>query len=376
MNNNNFVQKTIPFSSEDCRWMKVAINYARHGVGLTSKNPSVGCVIVKDNKLLGVGRTSNGGRPHAEENALSLSGKNSIDASLYVTLEPCAHKEQHTSCMEKIVKAKIKKVVIACNDPDQRTNGKAIKFLLSKNIIVATGCLQNEASELIEGFTKRILFKRPFITSKIASSLDSKIALSNGKSKWITGSNTRNLVHQYRFRSDAILTGINTVIKDNPLLDCRIPGLNNFSPIVFILDSKLKISLDSKIIKRKNINIITSNECNENKKSALLKRGINIKIFKYDIENKISMDLILNYLNELNINNLLIEAGSEINTFFMKNNLIDRIILCRSGHIFGNDSKSFLNEINLKDIPDTMNYHLKSSFQLDNDVIEHWDTNN
>ena len=88
------------------------------------------------------------------------------------------------------------------------------------------------------------------------------------------------------------------------------------------------------------------------------------------------MDLILNYLNELNINNLLIEAGSEINTFFMKNNLIDRIILCRSGHIFGNDSKSFLNEINLKDIPDTMNYHLKSSFQLDNDVIEHWDTNN
>ena len=97
MNNNNFVQKIIPFSSEDCRWMKVAINYARHGVGLTAKNPSVGCVIVKDNQLFGVGRTSNDGRPHAEENALSLSGENSIDASLYVTLEPCAHKEQHIS---------------------------------------------------------------------------------------------------------------------------------------------------------------------------------------------------------------------------------------------------------------------------------------
>ena len=99
--NNNFVQKITPFSSEDCRWMKVAINYARHGVGLTGKNPSVGCVIVKNNQLFGVGRTSNGGRPHAEENALSLAGENSTDASLYVTLEPCAHKEQHISCMEK-----------------------------------------------------------------------------------------------------------------------------------------------------------------------------------------------------------------------------------------------------------------------------------
>ena len=375
MNNNNFVQQIIPFSSEDCRWMKVAINYARHGVGLTGKNPSVGCVIVKKNQVLGVGRTSNGGRPHAEENALSLAGENSKDASLYVTLEPCAHKDQYVSCMEKIVKAKIKKVVIACNDPDQRTNGKAIQFLLSKNISVSTGCLKNEASEIIEGFTKRILFRRPFITSKIASSLDSKIALSNGKSKWITGSNTRNFAHMYRFRSDAILTGINTVIKDNPLLDCRIPGLNNFSPIVIILDSKLKISLNSKIIKRKNIHIITSNECDKNKKSALLKCGINIKIFEYDIGNRISMDLILNYLYELNINNLLIEAGSDINTFFMKNNLIDKIILCRSGYIFGDDSKSFLNEFNLKVIPNTMNYYLKSSFQLENDVIEHWIAN-
>ena len=113
MNNRNTVHNITEFSSEDTRWMKVAINYARHGIGLTGKNPSVGCVIVKNNQILGIGRTSNEGRPHAEENALSIAGNNSKNATLYVTLEPCAHKEQHVSCMEKIVKAKIKKVVIA-----------------------------------------------------------------------------------------------------------------------------------------------------------------------------------------------------------------------------------------------------------------------
>ncbi len=364
------------FTKEDARWMKVAINYARHGVGLTSRNPSVGCVIVKNNQLIGVGRTSNGGRPHAEENALIMAGKNSNGAFLYVTLEPCAHHEDFVPCMKKIVKASIKKVVIACQDPDKRTNGKSIRYLLDNNINVIISCLNDDASELIEGFNKRISCGRPYITSKIASSLDSNIALLNGESKWITGVNTRKYVHLQRLRNDGILTGINTIHNDDAKLDCRIEGLEEFSPIVFILDSKLKIDIKSKILKRKNIFIITSSECNKSKREILIENGINIKILESDKNNIISIKSILDFLNELKINNLLIEAGSIVNTFFFKNKLIDKIILCRSGLVFGRDAQSFFNEINLKSIPKKAIYKLSSSFQIDDDVVEEWKINN
>ena len=364
------------FTEEDSRWMKIAINYARHGVGLTSKNPSVGCVIIKNNQLIGVGRTSNGGRPHAEENALIMAGKNSNGAFLYVTLEPCAHHEDFVPCMKKIVRASIQKVVIACQDPDKRTNGKAIKYLLDNNINVTIGCLNDEANELIEGYNKRICFGRPYITSKIASSLDSNIALLNGESKCITGLNTRKYVHLQRLRNDGILTGINTINNDDAKLDCRIKGLEEFSPIVFILDSNLKIDLKSKILKRNNIFIITSSESSQSKRKILIEKGIKIKILETDKNNIISIKSILDFLNELKINNLLIEAGSIVNTFFLKNKLIDKIILCRSGIVLGSDAQSFFNEINLQTIPKKAIYKLCSSFQIDDDVIEEWKINN
>ena len=140
-----------------------------------------------------------------------MAGRNSNGAFLYVTLEPCAHHEDFVPCMKKIVRASIQKVVIACQDPDKRTNGKAIKYFLDNNVNVILGCLTNDASELIEGFSKRISCGRPYITSKIASSLDSNIALLNGESKWITGLNTRKFVPLQRLRNDGILTGINTI---------------------------------------------------------------------------------------------------------------------------------------------------------------------
>ena len=174
MNNHNFVHLISSYTDEDSRWMKVAINYGLRNLGFTGKNPCVGCVIVKNNELCGFGTTSPGGRPHAEENALKFAGEKSKGAVLYVTLEPCAHYERFIPCMEKIVQASIKRVVIACLDPDKRTNGKAVKYLLEKNISVSLGCEEFKAMELIQGFTKRLNFKRPYIKSKIASSLDSK----------------------------------------------------------------------------------------------------------------------------------------------------------------------------------------------------------
>ena len=372
MNNHNFVHLISSYTDEDSRWMKVAINYGLRNVGFTGKNPCVGCVIVKNNELCGFGVTSPGGRPHAEENALKFAGEKSKGAVLYVTLEPCAHYERFIPCMEKIVQASIKRVVIACLDPDKRTNGKAVKYLLEKNISVSLGCEEFKAMELIQGFTKRLNFKRPYIKSKIASSLDSKISLSNGISKWITGINTRKFIHLYRLRSDGILTGVNTVNEDNPTLNCRIKGLKKYSPHVFILDSKLKINIKSKILNRKNISIFTTVFLNKKKEKILKNKGINVILVKHNKNNQVLLKEVIKKLYEQKINNLFIEAGSDINSSLIKENLVDEIILCRSGRIFGNDGRSIINNLNIKEIKNSKNFYFKDSFTLDEDIIENW----
>ena len=372
MNNYNFVHSISSYTDEDSRWMKVAINYGLRNLGITGKNPSVGCVIVKNNKLSAFGVTSPGGRPHAEENALKLAGEKSKGSVLYVTLEPCAHYERFIPCMEKIIQASIKRVVIACLDPDKRTNGKAVKYLLENNISVSIGCEEAQAMELIQGFAKRLNFKRPYIKSKIASSLDSKISLSNGKSKWITGINTRKMIHLYRLRSDGILTGVNTVNDDNPTLNCRIKGLKKYSPQVFILDSKLNINIQSKILNRKNISIFTTVFLNKKKEKILKNKGINVILVKHNQNNQVLLKEVIKKLYDQKINNLFIEAGSDINSSLIKENLVDEIILCRSGRIFGNDGKSIINNLNIKEIQNSKKFYLKDSFTLDEDIIENW----
>ena len=372
MNNYNFVHSISPYTDEDSRWMKVAINYGLRNLGITGKNPSVGCVIVKNNKLSAFGVTSPGGRPHAEENALKFAGEKSKGSVLYVTLEPCAHYERFIPCMEKIIQASIKRVVIACLDPDKRTNGKAVKYLLENNISVSIGCEEAQAMELIQGFAKRLNFKRPYIKSKIASSLDSKISLSNGKSKWITGINTRKLIHLYRFRSDGILTGVNTVNEDNPTLNCRIKGLKKYSPHIFILDSKLSINIQSKILNRKNISIFTTVFLNKKKEKILKNKGINLILVRHDKNNQVLLKDVIKKLYEQNINNLFLEAGSDINSSFLKEHLLDEIILCRSGCVFGNDGRSIINNLNIKEIKDSKNFYFKDSSIIDEDIIESW----
>ena len=372
MYNHNFVHLLSSYTDEDSRWMKVAINYGLRNVGFTGKNPCVGCVIVKNNELCGFGVTSPGGRPHAEENALKFAGRKSKDAVLYVTLEPCAHYERFIPCMEKIVQASIKRVVIACLDPDKRTNGKAVKYLLEKNISVSLGCEEFKAMELIQGFAKRLNFKRPYIKSKIASSLDSKISLSNGISKWITGTNSRKFIHLYRLRSDGILTGVNTVNEDDPMLNCRIKGQKKYSPHVFILDSKLKINIESKILNRKNISIFTTVFLNKKKEKILKDKGINLILVRHDKNNQVLLKDVIKNLYEQNINTLFLEAGSDINSSFLKEHLLDEIILCRSGCVFGNDGRSIINNLNIKEIKDSKNFYFKDSSIIDEDIIESW----
>ena len=354
--------------------MQTAINYARHGVGLTGPNPSVGCVVVKNNFLISAARTDNGGRPHAETIALNLAGKNAEGATLYVTLEPCSHQGKTPPCIEKILSNSIKRVVVGCLDPDKRNSGLGINGLKQKGIEVSIGCLQNEAEKLILGFNSRIKNKKPFIVVKIASSIDGKISLLNGRSKWITNKHTRRYIHHLRLRNDAILTGIGTVLKDNPLLNCRVMGMEKFSPKIFVLDSNLKIVSNLKLFKNfKNLSLITTNSFDKNNANKLNNKNVKFEVLDKDSNNQVNLLNLVKYLAQQEINNLLIEAGPKVITNFLNAGLVDRIVLCRAGKLFGSDAIPFIENQNLQKIEHSKNFVLKESFIIKEDVIEFWD---
>ncbi len=210
------------------KWINLAILEASRSLGITKKNPPVGCVIVKNNILISSGRTSPEGRPHAEENALNKVEDKSLleNAKMYLTLEPCAHKSKlGKSCAELITETGISEVFICCMDPDPRTNGNGIDYLKKNGIKVYEQFFEREAYHLYKGFFSRIKKNKPFVTLKIACSLDGKIALKNKKSKWITNELSRRSTHLLRAQHDAILTSSSTIISDNPLLNCRLEGM-------------------------------------------------------------------------------------------------------------------------------------------------------
>jgi diaminohydroxyphosphoribosylaminopyrimidine deaminase/5-amino-6-(5-phosphoribosylamino)uracil reductase len=173
-------------------------------------------------------------------------------------------------------------------------------------------------------------------------------------------------------RSDGILTGVNTINKDNPMLNCRINGIKKYSPHVFILDSKLSINIQSKILNRKNITIFTTVFLNKKKEKTLKHKGINLFLVRHDKNNQVLLKDVIKKLYEQNINNLFIEAGSDINSSFLQENLVDEIILCRSGRVFGNDGRSIINNLNIKEIKDGKNFYFKDSSIIDEDIIEIW----
>ena len=216
-------------------YMRQAFLEAHRALGTTGKNPNVGCVLIKNNKVIGRARTSPGGRPHAEENLISnLSKKQLKDSTLFVTLEPCAHVgKSGKSCADLISVSGIKEVFVSNLDPDRRTSGKGLKILKDSKINTHSNFLKEEGIDLNIGYFKNFYLKRPFVTLKVAMSLDGKIALNNKKSKWISNKISRSFSHMLRSQSDAIMTSSNTILDDNSLLTCRLNGLENLFFLVY-----------------------------------------------------------------------------------------------------------------------------------------------
>ncbi|MDC3063244.1 bifunctional diaminohydroxyphosphoribosylaminopyrimidine deaminase/5-amino-6-(5-phosphoribosylamino)uracil reductase RibD [Alphaproteobacteria bacterium] len=351
-------------------FMKQAFLEAYRAMGTTGKNPNVGCVLVKNKFIIARARTSPGGRPHAEENLISqLSKKELKGSSLFVTLEPCAHKGINgKSCAELISNSGIKEIFISNFDPDLRTSGKGVEIIKKSNIDVNTEFLINEGIELNNGYLSNHTSRRPFVTIKFAISLDGKIALKNKNSKWISNELSRNFGHMLRAFTDGILTTNSTIEKDNSKLTCRLNGLEKYSPVKIIVDRELKLNKNYSIFKNtKKDNLIIYHCTNDQSKIRNYPKNTNLIYIK---SKKNFLNHILKDLSDKKIKHLLIESGSTFCTEMFNANLVDQIAFFRSGKVIGNDGLPFVNELNLKKISDTINMKVIDFKFFNNDIYE------
>ena len=323
-------------NSSHIKFINEAHNIASRHFGQTFPNPVVGCIIVKNNKIISKGVTFKSGRPHAEEVALKKAGENAKGATMYVTLEPCFHNSINGSCSDQILRAGIKEIYISSIDPDKRTKGKSIKKFRLNKIKTYTGIQINKTYELNKFFFKSIKLKKPYTKVKMAISNDEKIAWKDYNSKWISNSSSRTYAHQIREKSQAILTTVKTIIKDNPRFTIRKKNKETKHLPIIVVDRNLKIPIHAKILKdryKKRIIIFTSKKNNKMKK--LKQIGCEIEILKKNKIGMLNLSKILHKIYKLKISDVLVEAGGIFFTNLLKDKLVDEIHLFRSSFNIG-----------------------------------------
>ena len=315
-------------SQSDQRWMAAALAVGRRGMGQSAENPSVGCVIVKDDRVVGQGWTQAGGRPHAEVMAIAMAKQNAVGATAFVTLEPCSHDGQSGPCADALVSAGIRRVVIALRDPDVRVDGRGVNMLAAAGLQVEVGVGAQDAAWDLAGFLRVRTQAMPFVTLKLATTLDGKIALSHGESKWITGPLARRWGHLLRSHHDAILTGARTVKADNPALTARVPGWHGNDPKPFVLSSAEGLSGDYQILTRGTV---------------LAAQG----------EDRLpDPRQVLATLASAGHHRVMIEAGSGVAALFLNAGLVDQIALFQAPAFIGRDGLNAIGSLHLQAIAD------------------------
>ena len=321
------------------KYMELALTLALKGKGTVSPNPMVGAVIVKDGRIIGEGYHQRYGEGHAEVNAFKNASEDVKGATMYVTLEPCSHYGKTPPCAEKIVEKKIKKVVIGILDPNPLVSGRGVKILQDAGIEVESGILNDKCIKINEIFMKYIVKKEPFVVMKSAMSLDGKIATAAGESKWITGEKSRRNVHVLRKELSAIMVGVETVIKDNPELTCRIE--NGINPIRIVVDSTLRIPIDSKIIKTadkvKTI-IATTKKAEKNTIEILEDYGVQIIIADTNKEGRVDLKDLMKKLGEAKIDSILLEGGAKLNFSALEEGIVDKVQIYIAPKIIGGEN--------------------------------------
>jgi diaminohydroxyphosphoribosylaminopyrimidine deaminase / 5-amino-6-(5-phosphoribosylamino)uracil reductase len=325
------------FTADDYRFMTRALQLAERGLYSTMPNPRVGCVIVKDNKIVGEGAHLKAGEPHAEIFAIRQAGSQSKGAKAYVTLEPCSHTGRTPPCSQAIVTAGISKVIVAMQDPNPQVAGSGLVQLQSHHIEVATGLMERQAQELNPGFISRMTHNLPYIRCKIAASLDGRTALKNGESKWITGEAARLDVQHWRARSCAILTGVGTVLADNPSMNVRELSIGR-QPLKVIIDSDLQTPVNANILQNKNALIAFAKD-SQNKANQLLEMSAELLCIPNE-HGRVCLKTLLSHLASREINEVQCEGGEGLNGALMAQKLIDELLIYYAPKLMGSAAKS------------------------------------
>jgi diaminohydroxyphosphoribosylaminopyrimidine deaminase / 5-amino-6-(5-phosphoribosylamino)uracil reductase len=365
-------QKSLATKEIDRRFMQLALTLGRRGLGRTWPNPAVGAVVVKDGIIVGRGWTQPGGRPHAEPEALRRASDAARGATLYVTLEPCSHFGKSPPCADAVIAAGISRVVAAIEDPNPEVAGNGFAKLRSAGIAVDVGLFAAEAAHDHAGHITRIRDKRPHVILKLAVSSDDRIAAAGGKLVAITGEAARTRVHLLRAQSDAILVGIGTVLADDPLLTCRLPGMEARSPVRVVLDRSLRIAGNSRLVhsaRETPLWVITSELAEAPAAMKLGAAGAQVIRAAPTVAAGLDLPAVLHALAGRGITRLMVEGGSRVASSFVAAGLVDEIWLLRGNEAIGAEGVAALDALPLGAITQSPAFKVRASETLDKDTL-------
>ena len=357
----NMTEPTSNLSPDDLFWMRRAIELARLGQYSTKPNPNVGCVIVKDAQLLGEGHHPRAGQPHAEVFALRQAGEQARGATAYVTLEPCAHYGRTPPCAKALVDAGVVKVVVACPDPNPLVAGKGVQILKDAGIQVDVGVAEAEARQLNLGFLKAMATGMPYVRLKVASSLDGRTAMASGESKWITGTSARADVQHWRAISAAVLTGIDTVLADDCLLNVRhLEGVDDIHSVVqpkrIILDRQGRLPLSAQILQQPETVMVMGPY-----RAELAALGV------LQLESQPLATLLAQLVQQHQIYDVLVEAGATLSTAFLQEGWVDEVISYVAPTLLGRSARAMFNA-EFEQMAEQLRFKLCDVTQLGDDV--------
>jgi diaminohydroxyphosphoribosylaminopyrimidine deaminase/5-amino-6-(5-phosphoribosylamino)uracil reductase len=333
--------------ANDREFMSHAIRIAERGAFTTHPNPRVGCVIVKENEIIGEGWHIEAGKEHAEINAMNDAGLANVKgATIYLSLEPCSHKGRTGPCSTALVKAGVSKVFVAMLDPNPLVAGKGVQELKDNGIEVDIGILKEQAELLNPGYIKRMVSGRPFVRNKMAMSLDGRTAMASGESKWITSEDARQDVQKLRARSSCILTGVGTILADDPSMTVRMDGILQ-QPLRAIVDTHLSTPLDAKILAQQGKTIIFTCRKDEGDVQRFAKHGIEI-ITVPQKGSYLDLEAVLDHLGTLEINEVFLEAGATLSGAMLQAKLIDELVIYVAPILLGNNAKGLFGLTNME----------------------------
>ena len=365
----------VTFSATDHAMMAAALRIAEFGLGIASPNPHVGCVIVKQGRIIGSGFTQAGGRPHAEAVALDACTESPEGATVYSTLEPCSlhPKSRGSACSDLLIAAKVARVVSALHDPFHGVDGAGHNNLREAGINVEIGLMEAQAAEQLKGFLKRVTAQRPWVTLKVAASLDGKTALKNGESKWITGDDARRDVHLMRSKACAVMTGIGTALADDPELTVRnLPaqyaGKIVRQPLRILLDSRLDVRNEMKLLQGGNTLIITATG-SEQRVAELSTLGAEvIRVPTEAIKGKVDLPAMMKILAERPLNHIMVETGAKLNGSLLESGVVDEIVFYIAPSILGDAARGLFSMTELLRLKDKIDLKITDQRMVGADV--------